>query len=136
MLDFIVDSWVKSYKYAIECRYQDINFYKATYTKTVLAIIKRSKIELVNEDEYIKSFVVYEEFDNYVIIHYMYTRRSSRKKGHGFSLFKKLKDKNKIIYFTFITLSFIKMLEKHGIDLEKDKITYNPFLRVMGEKDE
>ena len=87
---------------------------------------------MIHEGEFIKSFIVFEEFKNFIIIHYIYTRRVSRNKGHGFSLFKKILEKNKTMFFTFLTFNFVKMLEKNGVEILKDnRISYNPYLRVL-----
>lgn len=113
---FVIDSWIKSYKNSHEGRYQDLVNFNKTYCFIISRILEfeNTKIIFVKEKSFIIGYMVFS--DN--ILHYLYIRRSQRKKGIGSSLLRIFIEENlKQKYISFISGNFINLVKRK---LKKD----------------
>ena len=125
--NFIIDSWLKSFKNSYEGVYQDLDNYNKFYNKMIKSILKKkdTKILVKKDGSVIEGYLIYGQD----VLHYVYVRRSQRKNGLGSNLIKEKLDLDSKTQITFITGHFIKMFEKKFKTKINERFIFNPFLR-------
>ena len=123
---FIVDSWLKGYRYSPECKYLRTSVYKEIFWDLINKELDSSVIEIIDdENNKICSYVVYEEqnFQHESQLHsgkrnlikFLYTTRSNRRKGFAKKFLNELKS-GEWVYCNFITPCFVALC--HQLNLE------------------
>ena len=135
--NFIVDSWLKSYKHSEECKFMHTSVYKSIFWNIIQNELKNSKVKLVTDDnKKIKAYIVYEkapikhesEMHTGVkpIIKYLYSTSIHRRNGNAKALLKLVVGDDKWAYCCFVNSAFVSFCHKIGISH-----MYLPNLRRM-----
>lgn len=123
---FIVDSWLKTYRYSPECKYLRTSVYKEIFWDSINAELDNSVVEIVDdENNKIRGYVVYEEidFNHYSQLHsgkkslikFLYTAKKHRRNGIARDFINKFKDKD-WVYCNFITTNFVALCHSLNVD--------------------
>lgn len=83
-LNFILDSWLKSYRQSDFASFVPNKLYFEYHKLIVQDILKRSQILMISDPEdsnHVYGYVVFEQFNGYNILHYLYIKYTYRNLG-------------------------------------------------------
>lgn len=121
-IDFIYNSWLKSYRKSEGKMTSTIYFNK--FNNIIQKIFEKALVVIVCDDEdpdLIYGYAVYENVDP-VVLHYIYVKLTYRQTGIGTDLIEKIRKNDDPIICTFANYAFSKLKTKW-------RLTYNPWLR-------
>lgn len=121
--NFILNSYLKSYRISESNRYMDNDLYYASYKKLLDKLLHRATCLIAcnpEDEDQIFSWILYDDVDGIPVIHFVYTKYPYRKMKIAKTLLQVAGVKR-----TSIVCSHIPIFA-HSV---KDKIIFNPFLR-------
>lgn len=134
-LNFIRNSWIKSHATSDFRRYMTKQVYFDNHTSLVNSLVPYCKAAIACDEEdanHIFAYVVYESFNDVLIIHYTYTKEVYRGLGIASKIIETIKNSvpHKVVMATHANEMFPFLERKH-------KLLYNPYLlwRKRDEKD-
>ena len=135
--NFVVDSWLKSYRYSPECKYMLTSVYKELFWSTIQREIDNSLVQIIDdENNKIRGYLLQEPMNlNHEselhsglknIIKFLYVTSKYRRQGIATELLKPWlhPSDNKWVYCSFITPHFVGTCNQLGY-----KHMYLPNLR-------
>lgn len=121
-INFILNSWLKSYRCHEDMTRMTNDDYFKYYKQQITSLLQTASVNVLCEaedDNFIYSWLCYDIVKSDLIIHYIYTRYSHRKLGCAKRLIDELTPKK--IYCTSANRVFDELKKKIAI-------SYNPFI--------
>lgn len=104
-MDFVLDSWLKSYKFSPWAGVQENHKYFVNQREAIEALLARGAVLTVAEwpeTERVAGYICHEHKDSVDVVHYVYVKDHWRKMGVGKSLVNHVSRGGQLIY-TFRT---------------------------------
>lgn len=124
-LDFLFNSWLKSYRHSNECNAMNNEVFFKRFGKIITKIIGDSVLIIACNPEdvdQIYGYMVYKNLDDVFVLHYIYVKFPYRKLGIAKRMLEAVADTKKPIVVTFAN---------RWVDSMRHKLllTFDPYIR-------